>query len=106
MSERDDDVGLDPFAAALAAHVGGEPNPELEDAFEGELDGLLFDDDAAEAVAFALSLEDTHHKYFGPRPDSTLSVDPEYDEEARRLREQYAADAEVGLGLFDDPLKS
>ena len=103
MSERDDDVGLDPFAEALAAHVGGA-NPELEDAFEGELDGLLFGDDN-DAVAYALSLEDTHRRHFGPRPDNTLSVDPEYDEEARRLREQYAADAEVGLDLFSDPLK-
>ncbi len=108
MSERDDDVGLDPFGVALAEHVGsGNPNPDVEDILDGELNGLLFDDDedgADDVLAFAKALEATHSNYFGPRPDT--SVDPEYDAEAQRLREQYAADAETGLDPFSDPLKS
>lgn len=41
-------VGIDPFAAALADMVGGNITPDLEDVMEGELDALLFDDDGDE----------------------------------------------------------
>ena len=77
-----DNTPLDPFSVALADHISGQ-DPELEDAVEGELDGLLSDDDEE----FTKALEETHREYFGPRPDNTV-VGPE-----------------TGLDPFADPLK-
>lgn len=64
MMSKKDPVGLDPFAAALADSISGRtPPPDFEDAVEGELDALLFDDESDEDVLQLLA-------------DGVIGVDP------------------------------
>ena len=71
-------VGLDPFGAALADHIsGGEPtDPDLEDVLDAELEGLLLESDGE-------GLEDVTVVDGGVviGPEGVIGIDPFVTEE-------------------------